>query len=120
MVNIVHVRLEREIECDGDQQERQNDTEDFARDIGCGERSDRSTQGGQQGSAALCLEIHMAAASIGDRRRSRAEKALQLVGAEGGDRWKAGDQKHGNRDQSAATGNRINKACEEGCRNQRH
>ncbi len=61
----------------------------------------------------LLAQLHMALAGIGERRGSRAEDRLHLVGAERLQRRNAGDQHGGHGDQPAAAGNGIDKTGKE-------
>ena len=58
--------------------------------------------------------VHMALGRIVQRRRARAEQALQLVGAERLDRRETGQQQRRYGDQPAAAGDRIDEARDEG------
>jgi hypothetical protein len=83
---IVHVRLEREIERDGDQQEGQDRAKDIAgndRGQKCADGCAKCREGRRR---KLGLQIDMALAGVGDCGRGGAEQSLQLVGAQRLDR----------------------------------
>jgi hypothetical protein len=113
-VDIVHVRLEREIERDGDQQKGQGRPKDVTGNGRGQKRANCGARCRERRRRALCLEIDMALAGVGYGCRAGAEQPLKLVGAQRLDRCEAGQQQRRDSNQASAAGYRIDKTRREG------